>query len=379
MHKYEEQTRIFRAMKRYNVMIKPASSACNMRCRYCFYADESCSRQTANYGRMPQEVSQSILEKFLSDPADSYAFAFQGGEPTLAGLPFFEEFVRTADAFARPGARVRYAIQTNGLLIDGAWAEFLRRRGFLVGLSIDGTRDIHNHFRPDAAGRDTYSRALRCAQLLGRQQVPFNILTVVTPTVAKHISAIFRDYQKNGFAYQQYIPCLAPLDGSADSFAPDAKLLGTFWKQLFDLWYKEFTSGNYISIRFFDNLVYMLQGREPELCSMCGHCNIQYLIEADGSVFPCDFYALDAYRLGNILTDSLEDIDRRRNELQFIQSSLQPPEACRRCQWGFLCRNGCRRERAQGPGGKNLYCEGYQDFFTYAYERLRLAAIRNNR
>lgn len=364
-------------MKHYHVMIKPASAACNMRCRYCFYAEESCSRQTANYGLMPQEVLQSVLEKFLRQPAAGCTFAFQGGEPTMAGLPFFQQFVRFEKALSQGRANIHHAIQTNGLLLDGAWADFFKEHRFLVGLSIDGTKDIHNYFRVTPGGTGTYHKALAAAELLSRQNVPFNVLTVVTPAVARHIVSIFRNYKKLGFFHQQYIPCLPPLDGSPDRFTPDARLLGSFWKQLFDLWYSELTQGHYISIRFFDNLVYMLQNRPPELCSMSGRCSIQYLIEADGSVFPCDFYALDEYKLGNIRSDSLEEIDRRRDELQFIQSSLRPPPECRSCRWAFLCRNGCRRERSPGPSGKNIHCEALRDFFPYAYRRLVQAAANS--
>ncbi len=361
-------------MKRYNVMIKPASASCNMRCRYCFYTDESSSRQTASYGLMSREVVQSILEKFFSQPAGGFSFAFQGGEPTLAGLPFFQRFMDAEKSLSSVPIKAHHAMQTNGVLLDGVWADFLKENDFLVGLSLDGTRDIHNYFRVGADGKGSYQRTLAAAELLKRRRVPFNILTVVTPAAARHINAIFQDYKKRGFTYQQYIPCLAPLDGEANSFTPEPKLLASFWKRLFDLWHQELVQGNYISIRFFDNLVYMLQGKPPELCSMCGHCTIQYLIEADGSVFPCDFYALDEYRLGNILTDTLDDIDRRREELRFIQDSLQPPQECRGCRWAFLCRNGCRRERDRA--GKSIHCAAYREFFPYAYRRLAQAAAR---
>lgn len=364
-------------MKHYHIMMKPASSSCNMRCRYCFYAAESCNRQIANYGLMPREVVQATLEKFLGQPADGYTFAFQGGEPTVAGLPFFKQFIRLERALSQNHAGIGHAIQTNGLLLDDAWADFLEENRFLVGLSIDGTKDIHNYFRVMPDGDRTYHRAVAAAGLLGRRSIPFNILTVVTPAVARHIAGVFRDYKKRGFLHQQYIPCLAPLDDPSNRFTPGPQLLGAFWKQLFDLWYQELMQGCYISIRFFDNLVYMLQNRQPELCSMSGHCTIQYLIEADGSVFPCDFYALDEYRLGSILTDSLAYIDRRRDELQFIQDSLRPPQECRSCRWAFLCRNGCRRERRPGPHGKNIHCEALREFLPYAYPRLAQVAARS--
>ncbi|MBU5626141.1 SPASM domain-containing protein [Oscillibacter sp. MSJ-2] len=359
-------------MKQYNVMIKPASSACNLCCRYCFYADESRSRSVADYGRMSPETVQAILQRFLEQEADGFAFAFQGGEPTLAGLDFYRDFMERERGFRR--GKVRHAIQTNGLLLDQQWARFLRQNHFLVGLSLDGNKASHDLYRVDRQGKGSFKHAFAAARLLEQNQVPFNILTVVTPQLARHIPSIFRFFQENGFRHQQYIPCMGPLEDGAGDYVPTPAQLESFLKTLFDIWYRELLGGNYVSIRFFDNLVYMLQGQAPELCSMCGHCNIQYLIEADGSVFPCDFYALDGYCLGNIRDCSLEEIDRRRRELRFIEDSLRPPEECRSCPWAYLCRNGCRRDRRPGPGGKNIYCAAYRGFFEYSYERLRQVA-----
>lgn len=357
-------------MKQYSIMIKPASALCNMRCRYCFYEDESSLRGTAHCGLMSAATARRILEAFRAQQADRYAFVFQGGEPTLAGIEFFRAFSAMERELGYDKGRVSHAIQTNGLLMDAQWAEYFKENRYLVGLSLDGTRDIHDHFRPDAAGEGSYKRVIKAAELMNKAGVDFNILTVVTPSLARHIGSVFRDLVKHDFRYQQYIICLPPMREGEQSYTPDENTLERFLKQLFDLWYNEFMAGNYISVRYFDNLVYMLQGQPPELCSMCGHCNIQYLIEADGSVYPCDFYALDEYRLGNILTDSIEDIDRRRMELGFIQTSMAVPEECKKCKWAALCRNGCRRERQDGPGGKNIHCRAYRSFFEHAYPGL---------
>lgn len=366
-------------MKQINVMIKPASSACNMRCAYCFYADESRIRQVPSYGLMSRDTARCILEKFASCGAEHWSFAFQGGEPTLAGLGFFEDFAAMERQLGYTAGNTAHAIQTNGLTADADWASLWKRENYLVGLSLDGSHDVHDYFRRDAAGKGSYSRVLQTARLLEKAQVPFNILTVVTPSAARHIQSIFNGYKKLGFKYQQYITCLDPLEGEAEGFVPDEKTLAQFLKQLFDLWFRELQAGNYISVRFFDNLVYMLRGEQPELCSMSGHCNVQYLIEADGSVYPCDFYALDEYRLGNILADSIEDIDRRRIDTGFIQQSMQPPEECRRCRYAPLCRNGCRRERSGGPSGRNIHCEAYKEFYEYALPRLRAVAAAQGR
>ena len=143
-------------------------------------------------------------------------------------------------------------------------------------------------------------------------------------------------------------------------------------KTLFDLWYQELANGRYWSVRYFDNLVWMLDGHAPEQCSMRGCCGLQYLVEADGSVYPCDFYGLDEYRMGNVLCHSWQELDQARRSLRFIENSQVAPQECQICRWYPLCRNGCRRERlAQGAApGKNYYCQAYAGFFAYALPRL---------
>ena len=357
-----------------SIMIKPASSRCNLRCAYCFYADEARLRETPDCGRMPEAVCRALIEKAVNAAEGSVSFLFQGGEPTLAGLDFYRRFVALVRASAPRGLTVRYALQTNGTLLDEDWCRFFRENRFLVGLSLDGTRACHDRFRRDGEGRGTYDRVLRAARLLDRTGVAYNVLTVVTGTAARHIQSVFSSLCKNGFFYQQYIPCLDPLEGKrgGEAYSLSPGQYEAFLKTLFDLWYRELEQGRYYSIRYFDNLVWMLDGRPPEQCSMCGRCGVQYLVEADGSVYPCDFYALDQYRLGNILHGAWADLDRAREQMGFIRASEYVPEACRHCRWYPLCRNGCRRDRtaeADRPG-RNYYCEAYAGFFAYALPRL---------
>ena len=360
-----------------SIMLKPASSGCNLRCAYCFYADEARLRSVPNYGLMPPSVSHAVIEKAAAAAEGSVSFAFQGGEPTLAGLDFFRDFVDHVKKTFPPGLAVRYAIQTNGTLLDEEWCRFLRENRFLAGISLDGSRECHDRFRRDAAGKGTYDRVRRAARLLERNGVEYNVLTVVTGYLARHIQGVFASLCREGFRYQQYIPCLDPLgeERGGERYSLSPAQYGDFLKTLFDLWYRELEQGRYWSVRYFDNLVWMLDGRPPELCSMGGRCGIQYLLEADGSVYPCDFYGLDKYRLGNILTGAWEDLDRARDDLGFVRESRRVPEECARCRWYPLCRNGCRRDRTtEGEAlGRNYYCEAYAGFFDYAFPRLRRA------
>ena len=271
-----------------SILLKPASSGCNLRCAYCFYADEASARAVPNYGLMSSGVSHALIEKALAAAEGSASFLFQGGEPTLAGLEFYRDFVSHVERTAPPGLSVQYAIQTNGTLLDEEWCRFFREKRFLAGLSLDGNRACHDRFRKDGAGKGTYDRVLRAARLLEKAGVEYNVLTVVTGYLAKHIQSVFSALCGAGFRFQQYIPCLDPLEedrgGQGYSLSPGQ--YEEFLKTLFDLWFRELERGRYWSVRYFDNLVWMLDGNAPEQCSMRGCCGLQYLVESDGSVYP---------------------------------------------------------------------------------------------
>lgn len=357
-----------------SVMLKPASSACNLRCKYCFYADEATLRTTASYGIMSYETLENCIALCMRSATGSCNFAFQGGEPTLAGLDFFKTVVALQKKYAKKGVSVTNAFQTNGLLLDDDWCSFLSENQFLVGLSLDGTKENHDLYRVRPDGKGSYSSVFHTAQRLEAHHVNFNILTVVTAQLARNITKVYNFYRKNNWLYQQYIPCMDCLEGIRGtqnySLTPDD--YSKFLMKLFDLWYQDLTRGFYVSIRYFDNLLRILHGLPPESCAMCGHCNIQYLVEADGSVFPCDFYALDPYLLGNVNRNTLEEIDTQRKAIHFIEDSISLTQACKECPWFFLCKGGCRRDYKHTHDQKahNYYCKSFQSFFEYAYPRL---------
>lgn len=362
-------------MNVHSVLIKPASGSCNMRCRYCFYADEMEHREQSSYGLMSEETLEILVRKVLESGGGPYHFAFQGGEPTLAGLDFYRSLIRFVDKYKKDGVAVSYAIQTNGLAIDEEWAEFLSKHHFLVGVSLDGIRDIHDLYRKDAGTRGTFARVMSGIHLLERYGVEFNILTVVTAQSARSIGKIYNFYKKCGFTYQQYIACLDPLEEERGQhqYSLTPEKYEFFLKTLFDYWYQDMKQGNFVYIRYFENLAGILKGCPPETCSMNGFCSVQWVIEADGSAYPCDFYVLDEWRMGNVRTDSFEDMMLNCERSGFIDTSLVPPEDCKKCKWGFLCRGGCRREREPGMDGiqKNYFCESFYHFFEYAVPRLR--------
>ena len=359
-----------------SLLIKPAYGNCNMRCRYCFYADELDNREIRSYGKMSVDTMHTIVEKAMEYGDYECTIAFQGGEPTLAGLDFYRDLVAYVTAHEKPKKlKIHYALQTNGYLINEEWAAFLGENHFLVGVSLDGIKEIHDRYRLDAAGKGTYQRVISAIRLLEKHQVEYNILTVVTAATARNGQKIYNYFKKNHFGYQQYIECLDPIgeEPGQHEYSLTPEKYGEFLKSMFDAWYLDMRSGTYVYNRYFENLMMIMAGQQPESCNMRGVCGKQWVFEADGSVYPCDFYALDQWRLGNIQENSFEEMDEKRDGLGFIQWSMRQQEDCQKCRWFGLCRNGCRRNREPVTAehtNRNYFCKSYQMFFEYAYPRL---------
>lgn len=363
-----------------HLLIKPASGGCNLRCTYCFYRDETEKRRCASYGVMTEQTQEAVIRKALAAVARACTFAYQGGEPTLAGLGYYRRAAALQKQYRREGVRIYNAIQTNGYRLGDEWAHFFAENRFLVGLSLDGVRKTHDCYRLGPDGNGTFDEILKTARLFDRCGVAYNILTVVNAWTAQCSKEIYRFYRDCGYRYLQFIPCLDPLDETpgAEDYSLTPALYGRFLCELFDLWYADLTHGRPVSIRQFDNYVQMRMGYPPESCGMCGICGVQDVVEADGGVYPCDFYVLDDYRLGNLNDDDFDAIDHRRRELRFLEESVQPDERCRGCAHFALCRGGCRRyrePRVNGRLGRNVFCAAYEQFFAYAGRRIdRLAA-----
>ncbi len=365
-------------MPQIHVMIKPASGLCNMRCKYCFYADEMEKRSQASYGIMTQRTLENVIRRVLEFAEGQCTIAFQGGEPTLAGLSFFEKCLELEKHYNTKNVEISHALQTNGYVLDESWCRFFAENRFLVGLSVDGIKATHDIYRKDAQGQDTYFRILEAARRLEAAGAEFNVLTVVNHKTAPRIRKIYEQYRKLGFSWQQYIACLDPIQeaqgGQEYSLTP--KVYGQFLIDLFDLWEQDLRQGKQPYIRQFENYIAVLAGQIPEACEQRGVCSFQNIVEADGSVYPCDFYALDEYRIGNLNTDSFADIERRRMESRFVENSLNHTEQCKSCAYFAVCRGGCRRHREQ-PGtavGENYFCESYKMFFDACLPRLKRIA-----
>lgn len=363
-------------MKSLSLLIKPASSNCNLRCSYCFYHDETENRSVQSFGYMSEKTLEAMIQKSLSFAEESCTFGFQGGEPTLAGLDFFKRVIALQKKHNTKNLKIQNALQTNGILLDDEWASFLAANKFLVGISLDGDESLHNLYRKDAQGNGTFTRVMQGIEALKRHHTEFNILTVVTAQTAKRIKEIYAFYMKHGLVYQQYIACLDPVGESKGKrkYSLTPELYARFLKNLFDIWYADRAAGKFVYNRYFENLAAILLGQHAESCDMNGVCSVQYAIESDGSVFPCDFYMLDEYCIGNMNVNSFQEIDQKRDSIGFIRQSAKLAEQCRSCLWLRLCRGGCRRNRVAAgaeDAGVNYFCQSYQEFFPYMLPRMR--------
>lgn len=358
-----------------SVMIKPVSGSCNMNCAYCFYCDEQKNRSRKNYGVMSEETLRCTIRKMILQAQGSCMIAFQGGEPSLAGLDFFRLAVEYAQYYNKNNVDVSFGFQTNGSLLTEEWCEFFRKNHFLVGVSLDGTRSLHDRYRRFTSGAPTWDRIVDTIRMLDRHQAEFNILTVVHRETASHIREIYHFYKKMHWEFQQYITCLDPIGEMPGqrSYSLTPRQYGQFLNDLFDCWYEDYLNGCQPYIRQFENYIESLLGYLPESCEQRGCCGIQYVAEADGSIYPCDFYMLDPYLLGNIHRDSISDMDARRKTIRFLERSQPLPPACAACPYAAVCRNGCMRTRRElSPGGYQTYfCEGYRMFFDHCLPRLK--------
>ncbi len=357
-------------MKTIGLLIKPASSSCNMVCQYCFYRDEAQRRKQASYGIMSIQTVDILLKKLFSADYQKADIMFQGGEPTLAGLDFFEKFTESVQKYNQRGVSVSYAIQTNGLCITEEWAAFFAKHRFLVGVSLDGPRVIHDLNRKDIKGQDTHQKIMRSVEKLKKHDVAFNILSVVTKRFAKHIDSIWQFYKSNGFEYLQFIPCLDPMEKERgkETYSLSPAEYGEFLKKSFDYWYRDTIQQKHTYVRYFDELLFLVTGAGCPSCTLSGKCCNQMVIEADGSVYPCDFYVLDQYRIGSIYDNDLDELWKKGTLSPFVSESEMFKVACKGCRWYRWCRGGCRRDWTDG---KNYFCSSYQTFFAYAEQRLR--------
>ena len=365
-------------MKHLSILIKPASAACNLRCKYCFYADISRSRSTASYGIMKESLLDTMLENIRSElnPLDRITFAFQGGEPTLAGLAYFQHFTEVVSQWD-PRIHVDYSLQTNGILLDDDWCVFLKAHNFLTGLSLDLLSREHSDARIFPTGEGSWKQARTALALLQKHKVEHNVLCTLTNRIARHPREVWKQICKLDIQYVQFTPCLNDMEATEPgNYALNPSQFASFYKELFPLWLQDFRAGKYRSIKFFDDLVNLLAFGRATACGITGRCQNQIIVESDGSVYPCDFYCLDQYYLGNIAKDTLSVLLTSPKASAFVNRPHANPKLCSDCRFVQICGGNCKRmQSSMCCTGDESYC-GYRDFLTGAYRDLAAIALQ---
>jgi len=324
-------------------------------------------------------MSDRVLEALISQCMDLgvTTFSWQGGEPALMGLDFFQRVVELEIRYGSPGATVANAFQTNGTLLDSDWARFLGDYNFLVGLSIDGPAHLHDHYRRDAAGKGTYSRVMEAARLLKLHGVEFNILVLVNDVNVKEPDVVWDFFRENEFSFLQFVPCVEPGGkGKAAPFSVTPEEYGEFLITVFDRWVEDFPN---VSVRDFDDLLAHELGMPPGTCTVSQQCGSYVVIEHNGDVFVCDFFVMSRWRLGNILQTPLAEIIKSEKFGEFARNKSNLGSACRSCEYLEWCYGGCQKHRVVLGGpvtAPSYFCKSYKMLFSHALPKIPQLAQR---
>ena len=385
--------------QRFHVMAKPGGSTCNLDCDYCFYL----SKQTLPDGPITGKMNDEMLERFISQyiagvTGPEVVFSWQGGEPTLMGLDFFRKVVALERKYARPFQVVQNDLQTNGTLINEEWCEFLKANRFLVGLSIDGPRELHNKYRVTKGRKPTFEKVFNTVKLLKRYDVPFNTLTCVNRINARKPLDVYR-FLKNevGSTYIQFIPiaeymgfektaphkwnsAALPRDGSPEARPGNPNSIVTDWSvdpddwgyflcKVFDEWLRNDLGK--IMVNHFETLVSQHMGLSTQVCVYGEFCGKGVAVENDGGVYACDHYVYPEYRLGNIKDAAIDAQVFSRTQVKFGYAKNETlPQYCRQCAYLSDCWGECPKNRfsrtADGELGLNYLCRGFKKYFAHA-------------
>jgi len=358
----------------FSLLIKPAGPDCNARCAYCFYA-VAAEQFARGPHRLTVYVLRTVTRKMLRLGLPVSQFCWQGGEPTLMGLEWFQQAVNFQMQFGRSGQSVANALQTNGLLIDEAWAAFLVRYKFLVGVSLDGPAALHDVYR----GGGTHARVMRAVGALRTAGVEFNILSVVNRANEGRGREVYRWLRDQGFDFLQFIPAVETDEhGRPRDFAPTPEGYGRFMCEVFDAWVEEGGPGK-VYVRLFESVLSRLAGAPAGNCIMDKRCDHYLVVEHNGDVFPCDFFVRPDMRIGNIGESDLPELAAAAGATAFAAAKGVWPRECDACRFLSLCHGGCLkdRERAGGTFSSKAYlCPSYQIFYNHTYEWFARTAAR---
>jgi len=340
--------------------------------------------------RMGDELLESFTRQYVeAQRVPEVIFGWQGGEPLLMGLDFFRRAAELQERYRRPGTRIANTLQTNGVLLDDHWCRFFRAHDFLVGLSLDGPRELHDAYRRDKRGAPTFDRVMRGLALLKKHDVAFNVLATVHAANAPHPVEVYRFFRDDvGVQFVQFIPIVQPIVQREDEtgFREDTgvtprsvtgRQYGDFLIAVFDEWVRRDVGRVFVQI--FDAALAAWMGQRPGLCVFEETCGLALALEHNGDLYACDHFVAPSYKLGNVQQAPLVELVGSAQQRQFGQDKRGAlPGACRECRHRFACNGGCPKNRLlttlEGQPGLNVLCEGYQAFFAHVDRPMRMMA-----
>jgi uncharacterized protein len=397
---------ITRAPHAFHVMTKPIGPICNLDCKYCFYLEKEKLYPDEHKWKMPDDVLESYISQYIqSQPVPEISFAWQGGEPTLLGVSYFKKVIELQRKYA-DGKKIHNALQTNGTLLDDQWCEFLSRHNFLVGLSIDGPRELHDKYRVDKNQKGTFDDVMRGLTFLKKHKTEFNTLTVLHRLNAKHPLEVYHFLKEIGSGFMQFIPLVERLPDSrlnilsldfaeppevgvveklpVTAWSVDANDLGTFYCTIFDEWVRN-DVGCYF-VQMFDVALGAWMGAGASLCVFAERCGSAMAMEHNGDLYSCDHYVYPRYKLGNILNHSLGEMVASSQQAQFGNDKFDSlPAYCKKCEVRFACNGECPKHRfintPDGDPGLNYLCPGYKKFFNHVdpYMKTMASLLKSQR
>lgn len=373
------------ALPGFHLLAKPTGAVCNLGCKYCFFLSKQSLYPGSSF-RMSDDILENYIRQYIeAQRVPHVTIAWQGGEPTLMGLDFFRRSMEHQQKYWRPGMTIQNTMQTNGTLLNDEWCEFFRENNFLIGISLDGPRELHDAYRVDKSGRPTFERVMRGVKLLRQHKVGYNILTTVHAANAEHPLEVYRFLRDEVKAeFIQFIPIVERDNDTGfqegdtvTDHSVKADQYGRFLISAFNEWVQRDVGRVFVQI--FDVALAAWAGAPPGICAFSETCGTAMAMEHNGDMYSCDHFVEPKYFLGNIKERGMARIAGSAKQKKFGQDKLNSlPEYCRRCAVRFVCNGECPKNRfiktPDGEPGLNYLCVGYKEFFKHIDGPMRFMA-----
>ena len=379
----------------YHMMAKPAGPKCNLDCRYCFYLEKESFLEKENDFNMSDEILEKFIEKYINtQEIPEIQFVWQGGEPTLRGLDFYEKVIFYQNKHAGK-KKILNSLQTNGVLLDESWCKFLKKHNFLVGISLDGPKEIHDFYRVDKGEKPTFDKVMNAINLMKKHQVPFNVLTCVTSESCKRPLEIYNFYKDNGIDFIQFTPIIERLPEDADyntglkhanvnrnektfkmtDYSIKKGEYGEFLISVFNEWVRKDVGK--VHVMNFEWALESWLGLPSTICIFSKECGRAIAIEHNGDLYSCDHYVYPENKIGNILKDNPKELIESEKQKSFGKNKLSGlPRQCLECEVKFACNGECPRHRFDetydGEKGLSYLCEDYKKYFTHIHPYMKV-------